>query len=446
VDSSQLTKGPAAVEPVAAHAATVPFNITSLGIASYPTAVLLDPDGRTLRLPLSESESLPAGHSIQGPIQVAALRKLLRSAIESPRRDELLQYLLRGHSIVLVVEGTDRANNQRAGSWAQDAIERVRDAMPAMAKPIALPPRMIRLSPQEAQHEQVLLWSLGVGLVHKDPRAQEGKGPRPGKFLKQPPGYERVEASVAQIALLFGRGRKLGPVLRIPGSRQQDLWRSLGVVGEDCECGLDRSWMRGPMIPHAWSTTDEAEAVAALGFDPGNPLVKAEISRILVRGPWLAQGAQADGVRSSGARQPLQDPLQPQLQLMEIDIDALAAAADGRDNQSISSHSQAARDTPLTSGKVPPTSEAKQLDRLSASHRDILSPETGAPETGAPGPKLAMTSLAALPQLENGQAAENPRDGTSAARGAITWVLVALALVGVLGSLIIFLLGRRKQV
>ena len=148
---------------------------------------------------------------------------------------------------------------------------------------------MIRFSPAEAQREKVLLWSLGVDLEQK---------------------------SVTQIALLFGRGRKLGPVLQIPGSRQQDLWRSLEVVGNDCECGLDRSWMQGPMIPHDWSTSDEAEALAALGFDPGNPLVKAEISRILARGPLDPKQSQRS----------LEELLPPQMQLGEIDIDALVSA------------------------------------------------------------------------------------------------------------------------
>jgi len=411
---------------------------------------------------------------------VAALRKLLRSAIESPRRDALLHYLLRGHSIVLVVEGTDGANNRRAISWAQEAIARVRTALPTMAKPIALPPRMMRLSPAEAKRERVLLWSLGVDLFHEDPRtletprihaelsshgmnpssgldspiqAQRAKSARSGKFSEQPPAHGHAEAAVAQIALLFGRGRKLGPVLRIPGARQQDLWRSLGVVGEDCECGLDRSWMRGPMIPHAWSTADEAEAVAALGFDPGNPLVKAEISRILVRGPGLAQRAQAEGVRASasGARQPLQDPLQPQLQLMEIDIDALAAAADGRADESTSSSSQLASASALTAGGKPSTSAPKQAGRLPAYYPATTSPVQEPPgiESSAAGRSISRRTAAS--QRESGQTANLARtannlvNGTSVARGVVAWVLAALALVGVSGSLMVLLLGRRKQ-
>jgi hypothetical protein len=265
-----------------------------------------------------------------------------------------------------------------------------------------------------------LLWSLGVDLPQ--------------------------EASpVTQIALLFGRGRKLGPVLRIPGSRQQDLWRSLGVVGADCECGLDRGWMCGPMVPHAWSTTDEAEAVAALGFDPGNPLVKAEISRILARGSW--QYGNAESRQSSQLSQEL---LPPHLQLVEIDIDELTAATEARAAEAAASHPQPARDTSGTAGREPPTPQTQHLASLPGLHADTMTPAP-TPARGAPVTGLPATGQVAASRMEDAQsadlvrAAENPRDGTATARDAITWVLVALSLVGVLGSLGIILRGRRKQ-
>ncbi|NOY41014.1 MAG: hypothetical protein GXP26_04140 [Planctomycetes bacterium] len=350
--------------------ASIHSALESLGITSYPAAVMLAPDGRALELPLM----IDGLTSDDNPIQIAVLRQLLRSATTSPRRKELLHYLLRGHSMIMLVDGPDSAENQRAVSWIEDAIARVHDALPTMAKPIELPPRMIRLSPEEAKREMILLWSLGVDLAHE---------------------VNTGETRVAQIALLFGRGRKLGPVLQIPGSRQQDLWRSLGVVGSDCECGLDRSWMQGPMIPHVWSTEDEAEAVAALGFDPGNPLVKAEISRILARGPS----------QSKRANRSLEEPLQPQLQLGEIDIDALVS------EQTVPSEE--------SHQEVQPE---QTLDRVTAKAETPLTGQSDASRTE-----------------------KTPQDGASALQGAFVWVLVALGLVGVLGSLGVFLLGRKKQ-
>ncbi len=355
--------------------ASIHSALESLDITSYPTIVMLAPDGRALELPLMNDGQPPA----DAPIQIAGLRKLLRSAISSPRREELLHYLLRGHSVIMLVDGPDATENQRAISWIEDAIARVHDALPTMAKPIELPPRMIRLSPEEAKRETVLLWSLGVDLAHN---------------------VRTGETPVAQIALLFGRGRKLGPVLRIPGSRQQDLWRSLGVVGSDCECGLDRSWMQGPMIPHVWSTEDEDEAVAALGFDPGNPLVKAEISRILARSP----------LQSKQAKQSSEEPLQTQLQLGEIDIDALVSeqtVPSDEPHQKVQDEVLAAASLPLT--KIPSAETTKAL------------------------------------QDNASRTEKTPHDRASTAQGTIVWVLVALSLVGVLGSLGVILLSRKKQ-
>jgi len=105
--------------------------------------------------------------------------------------------------------------------------------------------------------ELVLLWSLGVD----DPNDED-----------------------TIIAPTMGRMRRLGDPLIVPGAASSDLEARLGLVGLDCECGLDRKWMQGVMVPHDWTTDDEAKALAVLGFDPGNPLVVAEIQRILSRG------------------------------------------------------------------------------------------------------------------------------------------------------------------
>ncbi|MED5278249.1 MAG: hypothetical protein VYD86_03940, partial [Verrucomicrobiota bacterium] len=63
------------------------------------------------------------------------------------------------------------------------------------------------------------------------------------------------------------------------------LQEAMAVVGQDCECGLDRVWMQGERFPLAWGRAEKQAAFAELGFDPDNPKVKAEISRIIARGP-----------------------------------------------------------------------------------------------------------------------------------------------------------------
>jgi hypothetical protein len=86
------------------------------------------------------------------------------------------------------------------------------------------------------------------------------------------------------VAVLIGRGRRLGPTLKGDEITAGKLQQILAVAGQDCECDLDRSWMQGPMIPVRWGPERQQSAYNNLGFDPDNPLVKAEISRILARG------------------------------------------------------------------------------------------------------------------------------------------------------------------
>ena len=62
------------------------------------------------------------------------------------------------------------------------------------------------------------------------------------------------------------------------------IQENLILIGQDCECGLDRSVMRGQRALLNW-TDDQRKAVrAAVDFDPENPMVRAEVSRILSRG------------------------------------------------------------------------------------------------------------------------------------------------------------------
>ena len=167
-------------------------------------------------------------------------------------------------------------------------IPQVEQSLEFLPKPIKEPPHVIHLTAEAAAKEKVLLWALGMNL----------------------------EASKAtQVALLFGRGRKLGPVLRFPEDPRRRFIQSLAVVGQDCECGLDRRWMQGAMVPHRWAAVDEKRAIEQLGFDPGNPLVKAEIDRILTRGPG------AEGEREVNLEDALK--IAPALSYQEIALDDL---------------------------------------------------------------------------------------------------------------------------
>jgi len=129
--------------------------------------------------------------------------------------------------------------------------------IPEMPKPVDVPPQVVVVPYDMIQAEEAMLW--GLEMTHLKP-------------------------DKPQVAVLIGRGRRLGPTLKGDEITAGKLQQILAVAGQDCECDLDRSWMQGPMIPVRWGPERQQSAYNNLGFDPDNPLVKAEISRILARG------------------------------------------------------------------------------------------------------------------------------------------------------------------
>ncbi len=180
----------------------------------------------------------------------------IESVITSPARRRALAVALDVHSVVFLLEGNDPETNARAHRIVTESKTAIDKTLSTLPKPMENGPHVVTVSFAERSAERVLMWSLGIEVTDAD----------------------------AVIAPVMGRLRRLGDPLVVPGAARDDLVERLALVGLDCECGLDRKWMQGAMVPHDWTTDTEAAAVAALGFDPGNPLVKAEISRILARG------------------------------------------------------------------------------------------------------------------------------------------------------------------
>ena len=90
-----------------------------------------------------------------------------------------------------------------------------------------------------------------------------------------------MNSSTPQIAVLYGRGRRMGPVLSGKRLTENNLLNLLSLIGADCECGLDRSWLLGTMVPLRWPPDLRELLVHQLGFDVENPLIKSEMSQIL---------------------------------------------------------------------------------------------------------------------------------------------------------------------
>ena len=182
----------------------------------------------------------------------------LASVVSSPTRDILLKKLIPAYAVILFVEGTDEAQTRRARAAVSDAIGAITPLMPQMPKPVDHPPGMVVVSAERIAEESVLMWSLGLD----------------AEPVPEP-----------QAVVLMGRGRRVGQPLRGGLITRTALQESLAVVGQDCECGLDRVWMQGERFPLSWGRTEKTAAYKELGFDPENPQVKAEISRIISRGP-----------------------------------------------------------------------------------------------------------------------------------------------------------------
>jgi len=185
---------------------------------------------------------------------VLELGRVLRKMVCTPARDELVRQLTKHYGVILLMEGLDSAENQRAARAIQQAVEMIRQQMKFMPKPIAHGPVLFRLGAEDVREEEVLMGSLGIG---EDFNA----GP--------------------YVVVLYGKGRWLGPLLQGTEIDETTLFRLLAVIGADCECGLDPRLIRGRTIPIRWDGVARARAIEALGFDPENPMVRIEISQIL---------------------------------------------------------------------------------------------------------------------------------------------------------------------
>jgi hypothetical protein len=351
-----------------------------LGIDSYPSAVLVSPDERVKLLLLpSKLEDL-----------AEAFQRTVTDIVRSTRRADVLSQLTTAHSVVLIIESNDVALNRVAKTMVRQAIDQIESTLGELPKPIAVPPRLISISPDVARQEEILLWSLGV---------------------------DTETNYTTQIAMLFGRGRKLGPVLDVGKIKERDVLRSLSVVGLDCECGLDRSWMQAPMIPHVWTEADESRVAQALDFDPGHPLVKAEISRILMRGPSSQDLPESVTF----------DALLPGLQIIDLDFEN-----DEFDNEIGKVHDR--DDDAMGNNESTRTGSVSGSSARESFHGNVQS-------------RLNTTEEASSDLRLQESAADRAVADTTNDRSAssmLTMILLGVVVFGFLGGTLILLSGRRS--
>jgi len=218
------------------------------GIRSFPSAVLVSPDGRSMVLSLS-TPNKPLKDSVWS---------VLEGIVSSPKRDEILRHIVRAYCVVLLVEGGNAIRNRMAREAVADAVGEIARTMGQMTKTVEEPPHLIVIPAESFPEERILLWSLGI---------------------------DDAETGGPYVAVLYGRGRRIGPLLEGEDITRSAVFNILSVIGSACECGLDREWVLGKMIPLRWDEGIQSEVVRLLGFDAESPMVKTEMGQILSLGP-----------------------------------------------------------------------------------------------------------------------------------------------------------------
>jgi len=209
-----------------------------------PSLTLISPEGGAIPIPIQLSGDEPD----------SSLKEALRRIVSTPFRDELVHQLARHYAAVLLIEGPDAVENQRALRAVKKAIAAVQHQMKFMPKPVNRGPVVIEIGENRLPSEGILLWALGIA-----DSAESGP----------------------YAAVLYGKARWIGPLLRSSEIEEKSLLYLLTIIGADCECGLDPRLIRGRPLPTSWDREVQSDVIRDLGFDPENPLVRIEVSQIM---------------------------------------------------------------------------------------------------------------------------------------------------------------------
>ncbi|WP_146371889.1 hypothetical protein [Symmachiella macrocystis] len=280
------------------------------------------------------------------PVAVSAteMGNELSRLVASPLRDQIWNSIVEAYAVVVVIEGESAEENRRAADAGRFAIKQLNGIMAQMDKPVDTPPKLLTVSAEQAAQEPVLLWSWGLS-------AEERKEPA--------------------VVTLFGRGRQLGPVVTGSDISGTELFETLALVGKSCECELDRSWMQGPMFPHAWDINRQADVTRALGFDAENPLIKVEISRIIARGD---QNRSAKDAVDAIAIDPLLGYGEFDVDTVSIDESPLDEAPLDEESADSLSTADDAPEKPITT-EVPPAVVASKPNATTTTDETAAEPE-----------------------------------------------------------------------
>jgi len=243
--------------------------ISQNNINSFPSAVLVSPDSQVSVIPLPISNQ-----SSEIDINIA-----LESIVHSRIRNTIIDQAIKNYGVILLIEGAANSENERILKSAKQAIGNIQAQMKLMPKSIEHPPEFIVLKREAFQEEEILLWSLGL---------------------------ESQNIHDTYAAVIYGKARWIGPLLKGNEINEKNLTNILEIIGLDCECGLDMRVMQGTRLPVNWDKKTHSRLAKHLGFDPENPVIKLEMNRILGKGLASSPGTPVY-YRSQGSNSNNQD-------------------------------------------------------------------------------------------------------------------------------------------
>ncbi len=204
---------------------------------AFPARLFIAPNGKMM-------------HMNAGPTT-----ELVNKVLDSSLRRHLKNDFTDTFCVIVWVEGTEESLNTKVEDIVDKECDKIKNIMPHMPKEVKNGPVSIRIHQEDFQQENVLLWSLGIEEPPKEPVA----------------------------FVLYGRGRMIGEVLSSSSISDGMLYKYMSMIGADCECGLDRKWMLGRQIPLLWPMENRQQLADEIGFDVDNPMILAEMSRILAK-------------------------------------------------------------------------------------------------------------------------------------------------------------------
>lgn len=199
-----------------------------------PAAVLVSSERKALLLPGPGSAP-----SMETVLDVVA------QVVESPLRARIRSSIVKSWCVLLVVEGADAADNERAQRQVRAAAAKIIGSTTELDKVVTTGPEVIRVSAATAA-ERIALWGLGL-------RRDDGE-----------------KASV-RVAMLTGRGELRGPILEGAAVTAVAVHDALVMLGRSCSCTTAAHWLSGPALPLVWGLDMQTAVATELGFDPDNP-------------------------------------------------------------------------------------------------------------------------------------------------------------------------------